>query len=78
MANSNATAQVTYYNRLNVNTNTFAKASLASMYKDIKQKVKNLSETTPTLDWRQSKQRLVSTLSTIESVLVMFAKSMIA
>ena len=78
VANSDATAQVTYYNRLNSNINTFAKASLTSMYKDVKDKIKNLSETTPTLDWKKSKHRLVSTMSTLESMLVILAKTMIA
>jgi hypothetical protein len=36
VANSNSTAQVSYYNRLKSNVNTFAKASLISMYKDLK------------------------------------------
>ena len=48
------------------------------MYKDVKDKIKNLSETTPTLDWKKSKFRLVSTMSTLESMLVILAKTMIA
>jgi hypothetical protein len=56
----------------------FAKASLTLMYKDVKDKIKNLSETTPTLDWKKSKDRLVSTMSTLESMLVILAKTMIA
>jgi len=75
LANSKAAMQVTYYNRLNTNVNTFASASLPTMLRDIHSKIKLLTETTITIDWMISKNRLVATMSVIESMLTLFARA---
>ena len=45
------------------------------MLRDIQSKIKLLTETTITIDWMISKNRLVATMSVIESMLTLFARA---